>query len=102
MRYLYTTKPDEHCREVEPGIWGRPAHTSEQPKLRKKGWAYNINELRGADHVQQGQEEGRKEAEEQVAEEMAKLYEEVIGKKPHHKMKFDTMKAKIDEALKDV
>ena len=92
MKYLYTTEPDEGCHEIK-GVYGRPVHTSEQSKLKAKGWKENPDDLR--------KEEGREEAEEEVTEEMAKLYEEVIGKKPHHKMKFDTMKAKIDEALKD-
>lgn len=105
MKYLYTTKPDETCHEVEPGIWGRPAHTTEQAKLRKAGWVYNVNDLKESDHdLRKTEEEGREESEEVIAEatdEMAALYEEVIGKKPHHKMKFETMKAKVDEALKD-
>lgn len=100
MKYLYTTKPDEHCHEVEPGIWGRPVQTYEQPKLRKKGWTYTVNELKEAGDGLRKEEE-REETEEEVTDEMAKLYEEVIGKKPHHKMKFETMKAKVDEALKD-
>lgn len=118
MKYLYTTKPDKHCHEVAPGIYGRPTHTTEQPKLRKLGWADSIHKLKEADHgLRKDEEEGRKE-EGEVApkntlqavgeyfskseeEHMAALYEEVIGKKPHHKMKFETIKAKVDEALKD-
>lgn len=96
MKYLYTTTPDEGCHKIN-GVYGRPVHTHEQPTLKAKGWKENPDDLR--------EEEGREEAEEVIEEatdEMAKLYEEVIGKKPHHKMKFETMKAKVDEALNNV
>lgn len=99
MKYLYTTEPDEGCRKVETGIYGRPVHTTEQPKLKAKGWKETVNELR--------EEEGREETEEEVSENMdfdeylRRRYEEVFGKKPHHKMKPETMQAKIDEAEAD-
>lgn len=104
MKYLYTTKPDESCHEVSPGVWGRPVHTSEQPKLMKLGWTYHLNDLKGADHGLR-KEEGREEKE--VDENMdfdeflRQKYEEVIGKKPHHKMKLETMQEKIAEAEAD-
>lgn len=102
MRYMYTTKPEEGCHEVELGIYGRPVQTSEQPKLKQAGWSYSIDSLRGTDHVRQ-EKEGREE-EREVSESMdfdeflKRKYEEVIGKKPHHKMKRETMQEKIAEA----
>lgn len=96
MKYLYTTEPDEGCHKIN-GVYGRPVHTSEQSKLKAKGWKENPNELR--------EEEGREEKE--VVENMdldgylRLKYEEVIGKKPHHKMKRETMQEKIAEAEAD-
>lgn len=104
MKYLYTTTPDDQCHEVKPGIYGRPAHTTEQPKLRKAGWVDSIAKLKGADDGLR-EEEGREEKE--VDENMdfdeflRQKYEEVIGKKPHHKMKLETMQEKIAEAEAD-
>jgi len=80
MRYLYTDKPDESCHEVKPGVWGRPCHTSEVPKLVAKGWMRSI-----PDSV------------DSLRDDAVKAYEENFGKKPHHKMKVET----IIEALKD-
>ena len=131
MKYLYTTKPDEHCHEVEPGIYGRPAQTSEQAKLRKLGWVYHISDLKGDDHVRE-EKEGRQEEVEvsrsiydaQLASlhdeaEVVKLddcdiseedkqniklnmlrrdYEAKFGKPPHHKMKAETIRKKLDES----
>ncbi len=109
MKYLYTTKPDEHCHEVEPGIWGRPAHTHEQPKLRKAGWVYNVNDLKEADHgLRKTEEEGREE-EKQVTDEnmsiedrvyvgLAEEYYAKFGKRPHHKMKTETIRQKLEES----
>lgn len=93
MKYLYTNEPDELCHEIA-GVYGRPVHSSDQAALKAKGWKENPNDL---------QKEEREKAEiiEDATDEMAALYEEVFGKKPHHKMKFATMKAKIDEALSD-
>jgi len=117
MKYLYTTEPDEGCHKIN-GVYGRPVHTSEQSKLKAKGWKENPNELR--------KEEGREE-EKEVAKHFeftvndnsedakcwvkksqsddrdvwADLYEEKFGKRPHHKAKLETIKAKVDEALKD-
>lgn len=97
MKYLYTNEPDEGCHKVN-GVYGRPVHTSEQESLRKLGWVDNINQLKEADNGLR-EEEGREEKE--VTSDLADLYEEVIGKKPHHLMKPETMQAKIDEALSD-
>lgn len=108
MRYLYTKEPDDHCHEVEPGIYGRPAHTTEQPKLKAKGWTYTVNELKEADDgLRKDEEEGREEEGEVTDENMdfdgylRLKYEEVIGKKPHGKMKRETMQEKIAEAEAD-
>lgn len=107
MKYLYTTKPDEHCHEVEPGIYGRPAQTYEQPKLRKLGWVYNISELKGDDHVRE-EKEGREESQEvsdeslsiedRVYLELVEEYRDKFGKSPHHKMKAETIRNKLDES----
>lgn len=107
MRYMFTTKPDEGCHEVESGIYGRPVQTSDEPKLRKAGWAFTVDSLRGTGDVRQRQEEGREEEVEvsdaefkrQVNEleeyDWALKYENKFGKKPHHKMKLETIKAKV-------
>ena len=97
MRYLYTTKPDELCHEVEKGIYGRPVHTSQQRKLRKLGWVYNISDLRGTDHVRQGQEEGQEGQEVTDDREMwAAAYEQKFGKPPHHKAKVETIRKRVE------
>jgi hypothetical protein len=107
MKYLYTTKPDDHCHEFEPGIYGRPAHTTEQPKLRKAGWVYHINELKEAGNgLRKDEEEGRKEEVEVSAEDLTvderrylQLVEEYrakFGKDPHHKMKAETIRKKVE------
>lgn len=104
MKYLYTTEPDEGCHKIN-GVYGRPVHTSEQAKLRKLGWVDNINQLKEADHGLR-KEEGREESQEvdenmDFDEFLRQKYEEVIGKKPHHKMKRETMQEKIAEAEAD-
>lgn len=103
MKYLYTTEPDEGCHKIN-GVYGRPVHTSEQAELRKAGWVDNINQLKEDDHgLRKDEEEGREESQE-VSENMdfdgylRLKYEEIIGKKPHHKMKRETMQEKIAEA----
>ena len=92
MKYLYTTKPDDHCHEFEPGIYGRPAHTTEQPKLRKAGWVDSIAKLKEADHGLR-KEEGREEGQEVT---IFEEYEARFGKKPHHKMKAETIRQKLE------
>ena len=102
MKYLYTTNPDKHCHEVAPGVWGRPTHTTEQPKLRKAGWVYHINELKEAGNgLRKDEEEGRKEEGEVnpgglEEEDWAELYKEKFGKAPHHKMKLENIIAKVE------
>lgn len=116
MKYLYTTNPDKHCHEVAPGVWGRPAHTSEQAKLRKLGWVDSIHKLKEADHgLRKDEEEGREESKEvsfddaeyfvvscgNTREEMDDRHVELFGKKPHSKMSDeklrDKLQAKLDE-----
>ncbi|HEY9814802.1 MAG TPA: hypothetical protein V6D20_03210 [Candidatus Obscuribacterales bacterium] len=99
MKTLYTTNPDKHCYEVEPGIYGRPCHTTEQPKLRKLGWSHNLNSLRGAtDGIRQDEEEGQEEVEVTDYEVWALAYEAKFGKKPHHKAKAETLRQKVEES----
>lgn len=94
MKYLYTTNPDKHCHEVAPGVWGRPTHTTEQPKLRKAGWVYHINELKEAGNgLRKDEEEGREEGQEVT---IFEEYEARFGKKPHHKMKAETIRQKLE------
>lgn len=106
MKYMYTTTPDEGCREVADGIYGRPAHTTEQPKLRKQGWAYSINDIE-VTHVRK-EKEGRKEevevtnenlsTEDRVYAGLVEEYRAKFGKPPHHKMKAETIRKKLDES----
>lgn len=115
MKYLYTTKPDDHCHEVEPGIYGRPAQTSEQAKLRKLGWVYHISDLKGDDHVREEKEGRQEEVEVREAEadklakageefyepdqyraDLAEQYEAKFGKPPHHKMKAETIRKNLE------
>ena len=109
MKYLYTTQPDDKCHEVEPGIYGRPAHTTEQARLRLAGWVYNISDLKGDDYVRE-EKEGREEEVEvtdsqwkQDIEDLERhdlevRYKEKFGKPPHHKMKAETIRKKLDES----
>lgn len=99
MRYMYTTKPDEHCHEVEKGIYGRPVHSYQESALQKQGWALNISNLRGTSDVRQ-KEEGREEKKEvsDDREAWADLYEQKFGKPPHHKMKPETIRKKLEES----
>jgi len=104
MKYLYTNTPDEGCHKIK-GVYGRPVHTSEQPKLRKLGWVDNVNQLKGADHGLR-KEEGREEEGEVSAEDLTvderrylQLVEEYrakFGKDPHHKMKAETIRKKVE------
>lgn len=100
MKYLYTTQPDEHCHKVAPGIWGRPTQTSEQAKLRAAGWVSNISELEVNDHVRE-EKEGRQEEVEVDSERvvLAAEYEKRFGKPPHHKMKAETIRKKLDYGM---
>lgn len=97
MKYMYTEEPAEGCHEFD-GVYGRPAHNDEIKSLKSKGWKENIYELRNQEKRQEKEDQG------QVGEidpDLVAQYTEVIGKAPHHKMKPETMKAKIDEALSD-
>lgn len=106
MRYMYTTKPDEGCHEVEPGIYGRPVQTCNETKLRKQGWSFSVDSLRGTDYVRQ-EKEGREEGKEVNDETMSiddRVYLEAVeeyrnkfGKSPHHKMKTETILRKLEE-----
>ena len=83
MRYLYTTpdKADDGCHEIREGVVGRPVHNNEAKKLLAKGWKRNPADVG-------------------VVDELAALhaaYESKFGKKPHHKMKADS----IMRALQD-
>lgn len=95
MKYLYTTEPDEGCHEIN-GVYGRPVHTNEQAKLKSLGWKESPDGLRH-------EEEVRQEAQEQVIrdEDLVKAYHAVFGKKPHHKMKPETIRERLDEAYND-
>ncbi len=102
MRYMYTTQPDEGCHEFEGGIFGRPVRTDQQAAMRKRGWTFNTQSLKGGDDVRQ-EKEGRQEEGEVVEkidydEVLRRKYREVAGKKPHHKMKRETLEKKIAEA----
>lgn len=96
MKYMYTTTPDEGCREVSPGIYGRPVHTSHQSSLRKQGWVYSINDIE-ATHVRQ-EKEGQQEEVEVSGDREAwtEKYEQKFGKRPHHKAKLETIIAKVE------
>lgn len=87
MRFLYTETPDKWCNEVKPGVWGRPCHTSEIPKLKKSGWSEKMPDSVESIH-------GDAEA---LMIDVVKAYELKFGKKPHHKMKLET----IIEALEN-
>ena len=100
MRYLYTTTPDEGCREVSPGVYGRPVHTTQQAKLKKLGWVDDPSKLKGDDHVRE-EKEVRQESEEVTDEQVEAVvaaYTERFGRKPHHKMKLETMLDKLEQA----
>ena len=93
MRYLYTNTPDEGCHEISDGVYGRPCHTAEMPKLKAKGWKERASDVpveKSAKSVED------MEAEKLMAEAVQE-YEVKFGKKPHHKMKLET----IIEALSD-
>lgn len=77
MIYMYTNEPDETCHEVE-GVFGRPVFEYEQAKLRAKGWVFNAEELEPIEK-------------EEIPEDLIAAYEAKFGKKPHHKMKVDTI-----------
>tara|TARA_R110000803_G_scaffold108251_1_gene176507 strand:- start:9 stop:314 length:306 start_codon:yes stop_codon:yes gene_type:complete len=101
MRYLYTNEPDKHCHEVEKGIYGRPVHTSDQSKLLRAGWSNSVEALRGTDHVRIEKETNEKASQETEVSERdvwAAAYEHKLGAKPHHKMKLDTIRKKVEEA----
>jgi len=98
MKYMYTTTPDEGCREFSKGIYGRPVHTSHQSSLRKQGWVYSVNDIE-VTHVRQ--EEAEVEECMDFDEYLRRKYQDVFGKNPHHKMKRETMQAKIAEAEAD-
>lgn len=87
MKYLYTTEPDESCHKIH-GVYGRPVHTSEQKSLKAKGWKENPDELR----------EEAEEVGEDDREVWADLYEDKLGKRPHHKAKVETIRQKVEES----
>jgi len=89
MRYLYTTNPDEHCSDFGDGIFGRPAHTYEQSRLVAEGWRLNKSDLSAAP---QSPTQG------EVLDSLSFAYQEKFGKKPHHKMKAETIAQKLEQA----
>ena len=120
MRYLYTTTPDENCHEVTKGIYGRPVHTSQQKALLAQGWKFRVSDLEKS-YVRQ-EKEGREEGEEvsepfvnhgmidgnrKIAEAfssndrdlLVEVYEDMFGKKPHHKMKAETIRQNIEDSI---
>lgn len=102
MKYMYTTQPDEGCREIEVGIYGRPVHTTDQLALKRRGWSYSVDDLRGNSHVREAEEEGREEEDQKVARgELEALYKEQFGKFPHHKMKDQTIIEKLKASADD-
>lgn len=82
MRYMYCSESlaDEGCHEVQPGIFGRPVHNNHRNKLKAKGWLERISDF-----------------EPSVDAGLIADYEAKFGKKPHHKMKRES----ILRALKD-
>ncbi len=99
MRYMYTTDPDEGCHKIN-GVYGRPVHTSEQRKMLKQGWRFNPDGLRNErqEEAQERREEEPVDTEEDVLEDARQLYEAQFGKRPHHKMKAETIIQKVQEA----
>ena len=98
MKYLYTKTPDEGCHEVEKGIYGRPVNTSDQRKLLASGWAKTPADLRGNDDGVRKDEEERRQEEVEVTDELIHAYQEKFGKRPHHKMKVETILQKLEES----
>lgn len=76
MIYMYTDSPDEGCHEIE-GVFGRPVFEYEQKILLAKGWKYRASEI----EVQA----------EEIPADLIAVYEAKFGKKPHHKMKAETI-----------
>ena len=42
MKTMYTKEPDKACYDCGNGYHARPVHTTEQKKLRDKGWLFSI------------------------------------------------------------
>lgn len=108
MRYMFTRQPDEGCHEVESGIYGRPVQTCDQGKLKKAGWSFTIDAQRGNTDVRQGEEERQEEGQEVSGKDNMSYddflrleYERVFGKRPHHKLKAETIAERIKEAESD-
>lgn len=122
MQYLYTTDPDDKCHEVRKGIYGRPVHQYQMKALRAKGWKPNIHDLEATHDLRKDEEEGREEGQEvsepfvnhetidgnrKIAEAfssndrdlLAEVYEDMFGKKPHHKMKAETIRQNIEDSI---
>ncbi len=50
MKYLFTNNPDDGCHEIN-GVYGRPVHQSQIPKLLRMGWKSNASDLPQAEEV---------------------------------------------------
>ncbi len=83
MRYLYTNTPDDGCHEVSPGVFGRPVHNMHMKRLLAAGWKSNPADVEAP--------------EAEIDPELIAKYEAKFGKKPHHKMKAES----IAKALED-
>lgn len=83
MRYLYTTpdNADDGCHDICEGVVGRPVHYTERKKLLAKGWKERASDVGAGDELAT----------------LTAAYESKFGKKPHHKMKADS----IMRALQD-
>ena len=92
MRYLYTDKPDDWCHEVNPGIYGRPVHTSQEKKLMADGWKVRIEDVQ---QTEESQKVPKAQEVDSTLEEARKLFQDVTGKKAHHKATAETLLKKV-------
>ena len=101
MKFLYTTKPDDHCHDFKDGTFGRPVHTTEMKALIEKGWVRNANELAKESNSKKETKEATKEesvlSRDDLAESLGISLVDEDGKKRHYKL----IQADIDKAQAD-
>lgn len=92
MIVMFTSKPDEGCYEISPGVFGRPVFDYEQKHLVASGWKYRENEV-GVALTGEMQPVDQNESDEtvDVPADLAAAYEAKFGKPPHHRMKAETI-----------
>ena len=102
MQYLYTTEPDERCKEVSQGIYRRVVQSYQVEELKAKGWVKDASKLtKKSDSKEEAKETAQEESvltRDELAKSLGIPLHDDEGKKRHYKLiQGDIEKAQADE-----